>query len=107
MYRICKIAKRTALYLIQHNIVPVIDTGKKTWRYQVAIDDIITYIRRREQVGSMIPPGAVTDCGVGVGTIVVCGRTNPLFPLKLPPLLFILTVAMFERTNVAQGVLIS
>jgi len=58
-YRICKIAKRSAIYLIQHGIIPVIDTGKKTWRYKIALDDVITYLHRREQVGSMIPCGAV------------------------------------------------
>lgn len=60
-YRICRIAKRSALYLIQNEIIPVIDTGKKTWRYKIAIDDVITYLRRREQWGSMIPRGAVSS----------------------------------------------
>jgi len=59
LYRICKIAKQSALYLIQHGIIPVIDTGKKTWRYKIALDDVITYLHRREQAGSMIPCGAV------------------------------------------------
>lgn len=61
LYRICRIAKRTALYLIQHEIIPAIDTGKKTWRYKIALDDVITYLRRREQLGSMIPPGATSS----------------------------------------------
>jgi hypothetical protein len=56
---ICKIAKRSASYLIQHGIIPAIDTGKLTWRYKIALDDVITYLRRREQWGSMIPPGAL------------------------------------------------
>lgn len=60
-FRICRIAKRSALYLIQHDIVPAIDTGKRTWRYKIAIDDVITYLRRREQLGSMIPAGAVSS----------------------------------------------
>ena len=59
LYRICKIAKRSALYLVQHGVIPVIDTGKKTWRYKISIDDVITYLYHREQVGSMIPCGAV------------------------------------------------
>jgi len=61
LYRICGIAKRSALYLIQHDIIPSIDTGKKTWRYKIALDDVITYLRRREQLGSMIPPGAASS----------------------------------------------
>ena len=59
--RICKIAKRSARYLVEHGIIPAIDTGKKTWRYQIAIDDVIAYLDRREKFGSVIPPGAVTS----------------------------------------------
>ena len=61
MYRICKIAKRSALYLVKHGIIPAVDRNQKTWRYKIALDDVITYLRRREQLGSMIPPGAVTS----------------------------------------------
>jgi hypothetical protein len=59
--RVCKIAKRTARYLVENGIVPAIDTGKKTWRYRIAIDDVITYLKCREVMGSMVPPGAVTS----------------------------------------------
>ena len=59
--RICKIAKRSASYLVTNGIIPAVDTGKKTWRYKIALDDVITYLRQREQVGSMIPPGEVTS----------------------------------------------
>jgi hypothetical protein len=45
---------------VEHGIIPSIDTGKKTWRYKIALADVITYLRKREQVGSMIPFGAVT-----------------------------------------------
>lgn len=61
LYRICKIAKRSARYLITHEIIPAIDTGRKTWRYRIAIDDVITYLRRREKRGNMIPPGVLTS----------------------------------------------
>jgi hypothetical protein len=59
LYRICKIAKRSALYLIQHGIIPVTDTGKQTWQYKIALDDVITYLKNRERFGSMIPRRAV------------------------------------------------
>ena len=39
----------------------LIDTGKKTWRYQIAIDDVIRYLQQRVKWGSMIPPGAVSS----------------------------------------------
>ena len=57
---ICKIAKPSVLYLIKAGIIPAIDTGKITWRYKIALEDVITYLRRREQVGSMIPHGTAT-----------------------------------------------
>jgi hypothetical protein len=59
--RICKISKRSARYLVENKIIPAIDTGKITWRYQISINDVITYLRDREKQGSMIPPGAVTS----------------------------------------------
>lgn len=52
-YRICHISKRGAVYLLENGIVPYNDTGKKTWKYQIRIDDVITYLRRREQVGDI------------------------------------------------------
>jgi hypothetical protein len=59
--RACKIAKRSARYLVENGIIPAIDTGKRTWRYKIAIDDVIRYLKNREKLGSMIPPGAVTS----------------------------------------------
>jgi len=58
---ICGIAKRSAKYLLDNGIIPFHDTSRQTWRYKIAIDDVIFYLRRREQVGSMIPCGAVTS----------------------------------------------
>jgi excisionase family DNA binding protein len=58
---ICRIAKRTASYLVTNGIIPSIDTGRKTWRYKILIDDVITYLRQREQKGSMMPKGAVNS----------------------------------------------
>jgi hypothetical protein len=61
LYRICKIAKRSAKYLVEHGIIPSIDTGKSTWRYKIALEDVIDYLKSREKVGSMIPCGAATS----------------------------------------------
>ena len=58
--RICRISKRNAKYLVDNGIIPYIDTGKKTWRYKIALNDVIGYLRRREQIGSMIPRGATS-----------------------------------------------
>ena len=59
--KICKIAKRSAKYLVDNGIVPAIDSGKKTRRYQIAIDDVIAYLQRRDREGSLIPTGVVTS----------------------------------------------
>ena len=58
---ICKVAKRTAKYLVANNIIPSIDTGNKTWRYKILIDDVITYLRKRDKSGSLIPVGALNS----------------------------------------------
>ena len=61
LHRICRIAKRSAKYLVESGIIPATDTGRKTWRWVIAIDDVIEYLRRRDQVGSMIPHGATSN----------------------------------------------
>jgi len=59
--RVCRISPKSARYLVEHGIIPAIDTGRITWRYKIAIKDVITYLSNRERLGSMIPPGAVSS----------------------------------------------
>jgi DNA-binding transcriptional MerR regulator len=61
LYRICRIAKRTAKYLLDNGIIPCTDTGKRTRRYKVALEDIIAYMKKREKHGSQVPCGAVNS----------------------------------------------
>ena len=61
LYRICRISKRSASYLVQHKVIPAIDTGKRTWRYRIALDDVIAYLQKRDKQGSMIPRGAASS----------------------------------------------
>ena len=61
LYVICKISKRSARYLVENNIMPAIDTGRKTWRYKISIDDVIAYLSQRKKLGSRIPAGAVSS----------------------------------------------
>lgn len=62
LYQICHISKCSARYLVQNGIIPCVENrSNKTWRYTIALDDVITYLRRREQLGSMIPRGAATS----------------------------------------------
>jgi hypothetical protein len=59
--KICNISPLSASYLINNGIIPVIDTGKKTWRYKISLEDVIAYLDARDKRGSMIPLGAVTS----------------------------------------------
>ncbi|MDL2293797.1 helix-turn-helix domain-containing protein [Ruminococcaceae bacterium OttesenSCG-928-D13] len=60
LYQICRVSKRGARYLLQNGIIPCIENeSNATWRYKIALDDVITYLRRREQWGSLIPRGAL------------------------------------------------
>lgn len=62
LYQICRISKRSASYLLQNKIIPCIEnSANKTWRYCVALDDVITYLQQRDNAGSMIPRGATTS----------------------------------------------
>ena len=48
MRRACHISKRTALYLLQYNLIPNITTGKKTRCYKIKKSDVIAFILDRE-----------------------------------------------------------
>ena len=61
LYRICKISKKSARYLVENGIIPAENTGRKTWKYKIALDDVITYLCKRDKIGSMIPLGAVSN----------------------------------------------
>lgn len=61
LYKICKISKRSAAYLLDNNIIPCTVSQKQTWKYKIALKDVITYLRRREQWGSMIPKGETSS----------------------------------------------
>ena len=47
-YKIAHISKATALHLLQNNLVPCKDTGKRTRRYTIRTDDVIYYMIDRQ-----------------------------------------------------------
>ena len=61
---ILRIAKRTASYLVTSGIIPAIDTGKKTWRYRIAIADVVEYLHSTDTVARAMPSGAVRAISV-------------------------------------------
>lgn len=47
-YRVARINKQHAKYLLDSGLVPCINTGKKTRKYHIATHDVITYLCDRE-----------------------------------------------------------
>ena len=48
LYRICKISKRKAKWLLDNHIIPCQDSGKKTRRYKIRTVDVIGYLTMLE-----------------------------------------------------------
>ena len=44
LYRICHISKRKAKWLLEHGYIPCEDSGKKTRRYKIRLNDVIDYL---------------------------------------------------------------
>ena len=47
-YRICHVSKRTATYLLDNGFVPCTNSGKKTRKYKMRLDDVIAFLELRE-----------------------------------------------------------
>lgn len=58
-YRICHISKRKAKWLLENDVIPCKDSGKKTRRFTIQLTDIIAYLELRETSSSTVstPPG--------------------------------------------------
>ena len=48
LYSICRISKRKAKWLLDGGYIPCQDSGKKTRRYKIRIDDVVAYLRTLE-----------------------------------------------------------
>ena len=61
LYRICHISKRKARWLLEQEIIPCVDSGKKTRRFSIQLEDVITFLERRDTglLEDAIPRGAV------------------------------------------------
>lgn len=44
LYRICHISKRKGKWLLENKIIPCEDTGKKTRRFKIKLDNVISYL---------------------------------------------------------------
>lgn len=59
LYRICHISKRKARWLLENGIIPCEDSGKKTRRFKIKLEDIIKFLELRDAglLDNMIPVG--------------------------------------------------
>lgn len=48
LYRICHISKRKAKWLLENGIIPCKDSGKQTRRFQIYLEDVISFLERRD-----------------------------------------------------------
>ena len=48
LYRICNISKRKAQWLLENGIIPCEDSGKQTRRFHIRLEDVITFLERRD-----------------------------------------------------------
>lgn len=64
VYRICRISKRKATWLLENGIIPCKDSGKKTRRFQVRTVDVINYLLASENN----PQKPVTPVGLFTST---------------------------------------
>lgn len=78
-YRVAHISKATALFLLKNGLVPCKDSGKKTRRYTILTDDVIAYLKDREEH----PDTYKAICGWYSGT---AGKKDPFHACVSPRL---------------------
>lgn len=61
VYRICRISKRKGRWMLENGVIPCIDTGRKTHRFQVKMADIIAFLEQRECGGVTLPTGIFSN----------------------------------------------
>lgn len=47
-YRICRISKRKARWLLENGLIPCEDSGKQTRRFRIRLEDVITFLEQRD-----------------------------------------------------------
>lgn len=63
LYRICHISKRKALWLLEHGVIPCEDSGKQTRRFRIQLEDVITFLERRDagELDGVLPVGCFSS----------------------------------------------
>lgn len=60
--QICHISKRKAKWLLENDVIPCKDSGKKTRRFTIKMDDVIEFLKKQTEgnLKIMPPPGIFT-----------------------------------------------
>ena len=63
LYKICHFSKRKGRWLLENNIIPCMDTGKKTHRFQIQLADVIVFLKKRDSqsIEETIPDGIFSN----------------------------------------------
>lgn len=66
-YRICHISKRKARWLLENGVIPCEDSGKKTRRFKIKLDDVIEFLKLRDAglLEDMMPIGIFSSTEYG------------------------------------------
>jgi hypothetical protein len=67
LYRICRISKRKAVWLLENGVIPCEDSGRQTRRFRIRLEDVIDFLQRLEagELDGEIPVGAFSSGGHG------------------------------------------
>lgn len=67
LYRICRISKRKAVWLLENGVIPCEDSGRQTRRFRIRLEDVIDFLERLEagELDGEIPVGAFSSDGRG------------------------------------------
>lgn len=59
LYKISRISKRKAKWLLEHGVIPCKDSGKKTRRFTIKTMDVIKFLEKQKagKIKNMPPPG--------------------------------------------------
>ncbi len=66
-YRICHISKRKAQWLLENGVIPCEDSGKKTRRFKIKLDDVIEFLELRDAgvLDDVMPVGIFSSAEYG------------------------------------------
>lgn len=67
LYRICHISKRKARWLLENGVIPCEDSGKKTRRFKIKLEDVIEFLELRDEgvLDDVMPIGIFSSKGYG------------------------------------------